>query len=76
MTAILEGVYKQGKIELLEVPEGVPEGRVRVILMPPAPLPPRPLTFGKYRAGRVSSLDDFRAAQWHGDEERDTPHGQ
>ena len=69
MTAIVEGVYKQGKIELLQVPAGVPEGRVRVILIPaddrPKP-PPRMITFGMY-PGDKSTLDDFKDAEWHGE---------
>ena len=78
MTAILHGVYKQGNIELLEAPRGLQEGRVRVIVIgeeQPKP-PPCSLTFGKYQSGRMSTLDDFKGAQWHCDEERDDPHGQ
>ena len=62
MAAIVEGVYKQGKIELLQVPAGVPEGRVRVIVLPepeqPKP-PPRTITFGMY-PGDTSTLEDFK----------------
>ena len=78
MTAIIEGLYKDGKIELLQPPAGLPEGRVRVIVISeeqPKP-PPCPLTFGKYQAGRMSTLEDFEAAQWHGEEEFDDRHGQ
>jgi hypothetical protein len=78
MTAILEGHYKHGTIELWQAPPGLPEGRVRVIILAdehPKP-PPSPLTCGKYRSGRMSTLEDFRDAEWHGEEEFDTPHGQ
>lgn len=64
MTAIVEGVLKQGTIELLEVPFGLQEGRVRVIVIPnelPKPTP-RLLTFGKYQTGRMSTLEDFKDA--------------
>jgi hypothetical protein len=70
MMAIIEGVYKQGKIDLLEIPAGLPEGRVRVIVIPegrPKP-PPCNLTFGKYQTGSASTLEDFQDAEWCGEE--------
>jgi hypothetical protein len=78
MTAIVEGYFKQGKIELLEAPAGLPEGRVRVILIAEERphVPPCHLTFGKYHSGRMSTPEDFKAAEWHGEEEFDAPHGQ
>ncbi len=78
MTAIVEGFYKQGKINLLETPQGLPEGPVRVIVIAQeqSKSPPCHLTFGKYRAGNMSSLDDFKDAEWHGEEEFDDGHGQ
>jgi hypothetical protein len=78
MTAIVEGVYKQGKIELLERPADVPEGRVRVILIPQedrSELPPQMITFGMY-PGDNSTLEDFKEAQWHGEREWDEGDGQ
>ncbi len=71
MTAIVEGFYKHGKIELLETPPGWQEGHVWVLVMaekPPKP-PPCFLTFGKYSTGRMSALEDFQDAQWHGEPE-------
>jgi hypothetical protein len=78
MTAIVEGFYKQGKIDLLEPLPELPEGHVRVIVIATAqPKPPSCLlTFGKYQKGRMSTLEDFKDAEWHGDEEFDAPHGQ
>lgn len=78
MAAIVEGVYKQGKIELLQVPSGVPEGRVRVIVLPEPERPkpqPRMMTFGMY-PGDSSTLEDFKDAQWHGEEEWGDADGQ
>ena len=66
MTSVVPGIYKQGKLELLEEPVGLREGRVRVVLIdeePPTPVA-HYLTFGKYRAGRLSTLEDFQSAQW------------
>ena len=77
MAVIVEGLYKQGKIELLQAPGNVPEGRVRIILIPedrPKPTP-RLLTFGKY-PGDTSTLEDFQCAQWHGEQEFDPANGQ
>jgi hypothetical protein len=78
MTAIVEGVYKQGKIELLQTPQGLPEGRVRVILIAEADRPkpsPRMMTFGMY-PGDTSTLEDFKDAAWHGEKEWDEGDGQ
>jgi hypothetical protein len=78
MTAIVEGFYKQGKIELLETPAGLPEGRVRVIVIAEEQARPAPcyLTFGKYQTGSMSTLEDFQDGEWHGEEEFDDRHGQ
>jgi hypothetical protein len=65
MTTIVEGVYKQGKIDLLHPLPNVPEGHVRVIILAASPAPPQPLVFGKYQTGRLSTPADFKDAQWH-----------
>ena len=78
MATIVEGFYKQGTIQLTDPPHGLPEGHVRVILITenqPKP-PPRYLTFGKYQTGRMSTVEDFQEAEWHGEEEFDDPNGQ
>jgi hypothetical protein len=72
MTCIVQGVYKQGKIELLESPPGLPEGPVRVFIIPQdgQPRPPsRMITFGMYRGERMSTLEDFKDAEWQGAKE-------
>jgi hypothetical protein len=69
MTSIVEGIYKQGKIELFELPPDLPEGRVRVIVISQGSqpkLPPRMITFGMYRGERMSTLEDFTDAEWRG----------
>jgi hypothetical protein len=68
MTTILEGFYKQGTIELLHTPSDLQEGRVRVIVIADDQHKPPPscLRFGKYSAGRMSTLEDFKDAAWHG----------
>ena len=73
MTATVTGVYKEGKLELLEVPKGLREGRVRVVLTEDEVLEPKPqyLTFGKYRGDIDTPLETFKEAEWHGEEEFD-----
>jgi hypothetical protein len=71
MTAMVAGVYKEGKIELLELPRGVREGRVRVLVIEdqqPKPTP-RYLVRGKYRGSKDVAPEDFKEAEWHGEEE-------
>jgi hypothetical protein len=78
MTAIVDGLYKNGQIELLQAPANLPDGRVRIILIaeesPKVPM--QYLTYGKYRTGQVSTLDDFKDAEWRGETESGEPHGQ
>lgn len=78
MTAIVAGIYKEGKIELLEAPTGLREGRVRVVLIEEENPrgSSRYLTFGKYQSGPMSSLDDFKDAEWQGEADFEERHGQ
>ena len=73
MAAVVAGIYEQGVIKLLETPAGVREGPVRVILMEANgdKAAPRPLQFGKYQGGRLSTLEDFRGAEWRGNADFD-----
>ncbi len=76
MTTIVEGFYRDGNIELSEAPRELQEGRDRAIAEEHPKPPPTCLTFGKYRTGRMSTLEDFKQAEWHGEEEFDHRHGQ
>ncbi len=75
MITTVEGVYKQGKIELLEMPRGLQEARVLVtFLTPTANAPPRRrMVYGQFAGARMSTEDDFRIAEWRGETEE--PHG-
>ena len=77
MTAVVAGIYKQGKLELLEKPVGLREGRVQVVLIEePEPKPePQYLVFGKYKGDYDTTLEDFKEAEWHGEEEFDDLYG-
>jgi hypothetical protein len=77
VTAMVVGVYKQGKVELLETPSGLREGRVRVILIEDEErvLAPRYLVRGKYKGRHDTTLEDFKDAEWHREEEFDDLYG-
>ncbi|MBI2804451.1 MAG: hypothetical protein HYX68_05630 [Planctomycetes bacterium] len=71
MTAIVPGIYAQGKIELLQTPVGIRDGKVRVIVIEEGEekKPSSQMQFGKYSAGTLSTEDDFRIADWRGKKE-------
>ena len=73
MTRTVQGIYRDGAIELLETPDGVQEGRVTVTLKQSdvTAKADRPLICGKYRDGRFSTEEDFKSAEWHGEKEFD-----
>jgi len=75
MPAMVPGIYKQGKIELLETPLGVREGRVRVMLIEEEePKPePRYLVRGKYPGD--TPPEAFEEAEFHGEPEFDDLYG-
>jgi hypothetical protein len=77
MATIVSGIYKQGKIELLETPVGVREGPVRVMLMEETEAKPAPryLEFGKYKGDRDTPPEAFEEAEWHGEPEFDDLYG-
>jgi hypothetical protein len=69
MPTTVPGIYKEGKIELLETPAGIPEGRVLVtVQVDDTPKPaPRYLQRGKYTKGKLSTEEDFKIAEWRGE---------
>jgi hypothetical protein len=73
VTTLVTGIYRDGKIELLETPIGVREGRVRVLLTEDEDSKPAPryLVRGKYKGNKDTTLDDFRDAEWHSEPEFD-----
>jgi hypothetical protein len=77
MTALLKGIYKHGKIELVEPPHGLREGRVRVLLTdePELQSPSSQILFGRFPGDVLPTEDDFKIAEWHGDESFDEQNG-
>ena len=79
MLTTVEGVYKQGKVELTEVPEGVEGSRVLVTFLPPggkganggpaAPQKGEMMRLGMFPQLSVLTDEDFKAAEFHGDDD-------
>ena len=73
MMTTVEGVYKNGQVELLEKPVGVQESRIIVTFLEPKREEPQPqmLQYGKYAGPITTSEEDFKIAEWHGEPEFD-----
>lgn len=71
MLAMATGIYKQGKVELLETPQGVREGRVRVMLIEDDGPKPEPcyLVRGTYPGD--TPPEAFEETEFHGEPEFD-----
>ena len=79
MLTAVEGLYKNGHVELLEMPVGVMEPRVLVTFVvapndepPQASKPPgQMIRLGQFPGTRQTSEEDFKLAEWHGEPEFD-----
>lgn len=71
MLTTVEGLFKQGRIELVEIPVGIEEARVLVTFLPARAATPRPrrMVYGQFAGERMSTEEDFRIAEWRGEEE-------
>ncbi len=71
MLQSIEGIYKQGNIELSELPDNVSESRVIVTFLEPkkAQQPKRMISFGMFSGKKQSTESDFKIAEFHGDSE-------
>jgi len=71
----VEGVYRNGWIELKERPAGVKQARVLITFLPNEQPEPEGqiLQYGKYGGVPVLNDEDFRMAEWHGEDEDDAP---
>jgi len=76
MLTTVEGVYKEGHIELSETPEGVQQARVLVTFLSQngaasdegrAQTAPRYLRRGQFAGPIVTEEEDFRMAEWGDD---------
>ena len=71
MLTTVEGIYRDGKIELTETPPGVSEGRVLVTFLENGAAAPRRgqmMRFGQFAGPYQSTEEDFKIAEWHGED--------
>ena len=69
MLLTVEGIYKDGKIMVAEKPAGVRESKVLVTFLKSASsVSQHRMVFGQFPGERMSSEEDFRIAEWHGEE--------
>lgn len=71
MLQAIEGIYKNGAIELAEVPQGISESRVIVTFLSGQPTPPARalMHFGMFSGANQSTEEDFQVAEFRGDAE-------
>jgi hypothetical protein len=67
MMQSIEGIYRNGVIELLEVPQDILESRVIVNFLPPPPKVYKMITFGCLKNTYETTDEDFASAEFHGD---------
>jgi hypothetical protein len=67
MTQTVEGIYRNGVIELLEVPQDIQESRVLITFLPSLPQVPTMMTLGMFKGDRQSTEDDFKSGEFRGD---------
>ncbi len=74
MQTTVEGIYRDGKVELDETPTLIGERRVRVMFLEnePAsgtkkPAQGQQIWYGMFAGPRETTEEDFRLAEFHGD---------
>jgi hypothetical protein len=67
MLITVEGVYENGRIELVHPPPGLGRARVLVTFLPPDEAAGRQgqMVFGQFKGDRMSTEEDFKFAEWH-----------
>ncbi|QMS90773.1 hypothetical protein HUN01_25500 [Nostoc edaphicum CCNP1411] len=71
MLQSIEGVYRNGNIQLSELPSDVSESRVIVTFLEPkqAPIQKQIMRFGMFSGNKQSTENDFKITEFHGDTE-------
>ena len=68
MLLTVEGIYKDGKVEVSEKPDGMKQARVLVtFLTSETTTSCRRMSYGQFAGKQVSSEEDFLVAEWRGD---------
>jgi len=67
MLLTVEGIYRDGKVEVVEKPDGVKEAKVLVTFLAAETIKPRRMVYGQFSGRRMSSEEDFLIAEWRGE---------
>ena len=68
MLLTVEGIYKDGKVEVAEKPAGVKQARVLMtFLMSETTTSRHRMIYGQFAGKRMSSEEDFLIAEWRGE---------
>jgi hypothetical protein len=67
MLQAIEGIYRNGRIELTETPEGIAEGKVVVTFLSVVPVAQanQMISLGMFKGDCQSTEADFREAEYH-----------
>lgn len=68
MLLTVEGIYKDGRVDVAEKPVGVKQAKVLVtFLTTETTAAHRFISYGQFTGKRMSSEEDFHIAEWHGE---------
>ena len=69
MLQTIQGMYRNGKIELAEIPQDITESQVFVAFFKPQSVSPASqfMSFGMFSSSQQSTEADFRDAEFNGD---------
>ena len=69
MLQTIQGMYRNGKVELAEIPKDITESQVFVTFFKPqsASLASQFMSFGMFSGSQQSTEADFRDAEFNGD---------
>jgi hypothetical protein len=69
MLQTIQGIYRNGRIDLLEIPQGITESQVFVTFVPPqiSNTNHHLMSFGMFAGVQQSTEADFKEAEFQGD---------
>jgi len=71
MLLTVEGVYKDGRVDVAEKPVGIKQAKVLVTFLTTETMPAhRLIAYGQFIGKRMSSEEDFLIAEWHGEADK------
>ena len=77
MLTTIEGTYREGTIILREIPPGLYMSRVLVTFLQESESQPvqEQMKFGQFSGDVLPTEEDFKIAEWHGEEEFENLNG-